>query len=131
MYEGYTINHSTTCNNIQSIYSVAFHTLTYTMYTIGKLSYIHTHTHQPIQSHSYIYIYISVYEPTVKDKCSEIETTQSVLKEGTYIEFVNGSPQESHIERQLTCVLQLVKTILVSAFLTQVHISIFLCKATL
>ena len=51
-YEGFTINYTLTCNTIQFIYSVAFHSLTYTMYTIYKLSHIHTHTHLHTQSHT-------------------------------------------------------------------------------
>ena len=49
-YEGFIINYTVTLNNIQFIYIMAFHSLTYTMYTIYKLSpiihtYIHIHTH--------------------------------------------------------------------------------------
>jgi len=69
-YEGFTINDTVTCNNIQMItllpsihshtpctqstndYIVTFHSLTYTMYTIYKLFHFHTHTHSHTQSHT-------------------------------------------------------------------------------
>ena len=51
-YEGFTKGYTVTGNKIQFIYIVAFHSLTYTMYTIYKLFHFHTHTHPHTQSHT-------------------------------------------------------------------------------
>ena len=51
-YEGFTIKYTVTYNNIHIISILAFHSLTYTMYTIYKLFHFHTHTHSHTQSHT-------------------------------------------------------------------------------
>ena len=62
-YKGFTINYTVICNNILffSLWS-SFHSLTYTMYTIYKLSNnFHTHNHtQDISRNSLSFHYISL-----------------------------------------------------------------------
>jgi len=51
-YEAFTIDYTVTCNSIHFISIVAFHSLTYTMYTIYKLVHVSTHTYPHTTSHT-------------------------------------------------------------------------------
>ena len=69
-YKGFTMNHTVTCNNIPLIYIVAFHLLTYTMYTIYKPPHFQTHTHPHIpctqytNSHFHTHTHPHTHPPT-------------------------------------------------------------------
>ena len=51
-YEAFTIDYTVTCNSIHFISIVAFHSLTYIMYTIYKLVHVSTHTYPHTTSHT-------------------------------------------------------------------------------